>query len=272
MARYQNKACCVMGDFNAVWEPSERKDIGALRVDRLEMDRFNLFIDTCQLFDIPVVGRLFTWYRPNDTSRSRLDRVLVSETWMQKWPGTTQFVHSKQVSDHCALVVKNKLVDWGPKPFRYFDVWQNEAGFKQVVKSAWDLDIGCGNPLEKVKLKLKEVKKEVKSWVVEAFNSDKLKEQQLLHEIDALDQYDDEGNLQEFMRIKRIQLLGDLRILSEKENAMLRQKSRVDWLAKGDQNSKFFHSTLRWRRISNDIKGLVLNGEWCDDLSRLRAQ
>jgi len=73
------------------------------------------------------------------------------------------------------------------------------------------------------------------------------------------------------MRIKRIQVLGDLRFLLEKENAMLQQKSRIDWLAKGDQNSKFFHSRLRWRRISNDIKGLVLNEKWCDNPEHVKS-
>lgn len=82
LARYQNWACCVMGDFNAVREPSERKGMGAVRVDNIEMDRFNLFIDRCQLSHIPVVRRLFIWYRPNGTSRSRLDKVLVSDNWM----------------------------------------------------------------------------------------------------------------------------------------------------------------------------------------------
>jgi len=31
------------------------------------------------------------------------------------------------------------------------------------VKSAWNLDIGCGNTLEKVKLKLKKVKKDLRT-------------------------------------------------------------------------------------------------------------
>jgi len=28
----------------------------------------------------------------------------------------------REVSDHCAIVVKEKVLDWGPKPFKLFDV------------------------------------------------------------------------------------------------------------------------------------------------------
>jgi len=50
-------AWCVVGDFNAVRHHSERKGIGQERINRAELDVFNTFIDKCQLFDIPVVGR-----------------------------------------------------------------------------------------------------------------------------------------------------------------------------------------------------------------------
>jgi len=58
--------------------------------------------------------------------------------------------------------------------------------------------------------------------------------------------------------------------MSERENAMLRQKSKVQWLEKGDLNSKFFHSKLRWRRLNNDIKGFILDREWCEDPDQVK--
>jgi len=53
--------------------------------------------------------------------------------------------------------------------------------------------------------------------------------------------------------------------MDERENAMLKQKARVEWLAKGDSNSKFYHTRLRWRLLNNEIKGLLVNGEWCEE-------
>jgi len=48
---------CIVGDFNAVRYPSERKDIGLEQHSKVEMERFNEFIDNCHLHDVPAMGR-----------------------------------------------------------------------------------------------------------------------------------------------------------------------------------------------------------------------
>jgi len=83
------------------------------------------------------VERKFTWYRPNDTARSRLDRISLSDLWIETLPGSTQYILSRSVSNHCALVIKNRIIDWGPKPFRAFDVWFEVNGYKDVIKDAY---------------------------------------------------------------------------------------------------------------------------------------
>lgn len=35
------------------------------------------------LIDLPLLGRRFTWVRPNGSVMSRLDRILVSEEWIE---------------------------------------------------------------------------------------------------------------------------------------------------------------------------------------------
>jgi len=72
IASDKNLGWCLLGDFNAVRNISERKCVGNGYVNRNEIERFNLFI----------IGRRFTWYRPNGTAKSRIDRVLVSDTWL----------------------------------------------------------------------------------------------------------------------------------------------------------------------------------------------
>jgi len=71
-------------------------------------------------------------------------------------------------------------------------------------------------------------------------------------------------------------LLSDLRVISERErereNAMLKQKSRVEWIEKGGMNSMFFHSRLRWWRMNNEIKGLHINGEWYEEPDRVKSE
>ena len=50
-----------------------------------EMREFNDFIDKSELMDIPMVDRKFTWYRPNESVKSRIDNVLFSREWLDIW-------------------------------------------------------------------------------------------------------------------------------------------------------------------------------------------
>jgi len=64
--------------------------------------------------DISIVGRKFTWYKLNGSIKSIMERILVSREWLDVWPNSKQFVLSRLISDHCALVLRISLVDWGP--------------------------------------------------------------------------------------------------------------------------------------------------------------
>jgi len=102
-----------------------------------------------------------TWYRPNGKAKSRLDRFLISFEWLQQWPGSKQYVLDRQISDHCALVLKSNVVDWGPKPFRFLDIWQEDKEFENFIKSKWESYLVQGNEIIVLKEKLKMLKSDL---------------------------------------------------------------------------------------------------------------
>nr|KYP74905.1 hypothetical protein KK1_007599 [Cajanus cajan] len=75
---------CIVGDFNTVRRQDERKRVIGEYGAR-DMEEFNLFIRDMELIDIPLVGKRFTWFKSDDSMMSRLDRVLVSESWSAQW-------------------------------------------------------------------------------------------------------------------------------------------------------------------------------------------
>lgn len=93
---------CKGGDFNAVWSSAERRgDSISPSYGRREMEDYNQFIFHMELVDIPIIGKRFTWFRPNGNSMSRLDRYLCSHHWLARWPDGSQYVLERELSDHC---------------------------------------------------------------------------------------------------------------------------------------------------------------------------
>ena len=113
------------------------------------------------------------------------------------------------------------------------------------------------------KEKLKKLKSDLKVWNREVFGDVNLKGEILKMKIEDFDARDDVGVLDEEGRVERRSLLAE-----QNENAfrqVIHQKARLKWLKNDDLNSKFFHSTIKWRRARNGINGLVVDSLWSED-------
>ena len=74
---HKDMAWCIVGDFNTIRRKEERKNMISSSDYSREITCFNNFIQNSKLVDIPMVGRKFTWYKPNGSIKSIIDRVLV---------------------------------------------------------------------------------------------------------------------------------------------------------------------------------------------------
>lgn len=93
-----------------------------------EMEIFGDFIVGTKLINLSLIGRKFTWYKPDGSTMSRLDRFLISEEWLDSLNNLSQLGFKRVVSDHCAVILKEKELNWGPKPFRMLKCWEEMAG------------------------------------------------------------------------------------------------------------------------------------------------
>jgi len=267
-----DKVWCFCGDFNAVRRRYERKGVSTRDNQSGEMRGFNNFIDANLLVELPLVGKHFTWFSSNGKAKSRLDRVLVTEEWMQTWPMSKQYVQRREVSDHCALVVKSMIKDWGPKPFRTIDAWSLDKGFAGFVKENWSLYAAYGNAITVVKEKLKKLKGDLKLWNRDVFGNIEVAKKSILQELEALDCQDCSGSLMENERLQRLGLISRLKETDKKLESLLCQKARASWFKYGDSCTKYYHSFLRWRRLKNEVKGVEVGGIWCEEPRTVRAE
>jgi hypothetical protein len=139
---------CIMGDFNAIADPNERRGIGVSNLVGREVTEFREFISQMELVDLPLLGRQFTWFHTNGIAMSRLDRVLISPEWVTLWGNPCVWVAARDVSDHCLIILRYNNDDWGAKPFRFNNYWlQNKNskrwllmhGILKIVVVGWDM-------------------------------------------------------------------------------------------------------------------------------------
>ena len=161
--------------------------------------------------------------------------------------------------------MKDINIDWGPKPFRCLDVWQKDTRFKELVRTKWEKYIINGNGLYVLKEKLKRLKFDIRCWKKSVYGDVNKQKEELENRIQVLHGKDDEGELSVEEGEERKQLLADLGQVRVKQEAILQQKARMSWLSQGDLNTKFFHSSIKLRRMQNGISGLRVGDQWCDD-------
>ncbi|KAL8529763.1 hypothetical protein ACS0TY_006990 [Phlomoides rotata] len=108
-----NSCVYVAGDFNSIRRVAER---AGRRVDSSKRDigAFDSFIRDSGLIDLSLHGSSFTWYRPDGSCKSRLDRFLINNSWISKWLNSSQVGLQRSLSDHCPIVLEIKVKDWGP--------------------------------------------------------------------------------------------------------------------------------------------------------------
>lgn len=133
-------------------------------INRRNIRKFDEFISETNLFDLPLHGRRYTWYRPNGRCKSRLDIFLVNNAWLGRWPNTIQKGLPRSVSNHCPITLKVKPVDWGLKPFRIINAWREHEDFRELVENSWKEADVTGWEGFVMKEKLKIIKDKLKQW------------------------------------------------------------------------------------------------------------
>ncbi|KAL5184980.1 Thioredoxin-related transmembrane protein 2 [Glycine soja] len=269
---YQNELWCILGDFNSIRNQNERLSSSQNSVNSSSIAEFNSWISLMAVEEVRSIGRKYTWFRPNGSVMSKLDRFFISDSWLIQWPDTTQFVLDRDFSDHCPILLRSNFVDWGPKPFKVLDWWLQDKGFQDMVALKWSNYHPYGWGGFALKQKLKFIKGCIRQWSSSNGVINVKKIQDLKKELNALEV----GISDRIMNQSEVDLKKSLQEqlwhASNAYESMLRQKARVKWLKEGDINSAYFHNMLNHRRRHNAIQGLIIDGEWVQDPSRVKNE
>lgn len=127
----------LVGPFNIIrrvqeWFPQGRITRG--------MRKFNNFIATVHLMEIPLSSDKFTWSREGSViPQSLIDRFLISNIWDETFANTRVTRQVRILSNHFPILLEVGSFKWRPPPFR-LKGWLDLKGVLQVIENSLDFE------------------------------------------------------------------------------------------------------------------------------------
>ncbi|KAL0863670.1 hypothetical protein Bca101_042788 [Brassica carinata] len=246
----RKESWCVFGDFNDILHNGERIG-GSWRSDE-SFAPFNHMVKACQLLELQSHGNGYTWSgnRNNSTVHSRLDRCFGNRAWFNKFPNSNQCFLDKRGSDHRPVLIHLIEAQESYRGcFRFDTRFLKVDGVRETVANAWNDDQTRGG--RSVSIRLKACRRALSNLKRQAnMNSrDRLQKTETASEKEqsALSQSTDRIH---FLKRELVRAQRD-------EETYWWQKSKEKWLQRGDQNSTFFHNSVKARRARRHIDKLV---------------
>ncbi|RVW92334.1 putative ribonuclease H protein [Vitis vinifera] len=187
-------------------------------------------------------GGEFTWNGGhNNQAGARLDRFLVSPSWLDQFHGVTQSRLPRPISDHFPIILVGGGIRRGPTPFRFENMWLKVEGFKDLIHSWWQGIEVRGSANFRLAANMKEIKQKLKVWNREVFWRLDCNKSSALQRVDFWDWMESERSL----TMEKTELKKEAKENYKKcvllEETHGRQLSREIWLREGDRNTGFFH-------------------------------
>ncbi|KAK3228505.1 hypothetical protein Dsin_000386 [Dipteronia sinensis] len=192
-----------------------------------------------------MVGSPFTWSNYRDkASWARLDCFLLSLEILLWYPNLLQYGLSRSLSDHNVILIGEKDVEWGPKPFRFFNGWLEDKELMKEAIRGWN---GCkveGSKGWSLATKTKGAKNNMRKWLSGNKKSEN-KGRIIENRLETVEVLAESEGWNERLRKQRLELLSKLWKELRKEEQLWRQKSRVGWLVEG-RRQKLRNSFILW--------------------------
>ncbi|KAF4402657.1 hypothetical protein G4B88_012442 [Cannabis sativa] len=209
--------------------------------------------DKCSLADMGFEGQCFTWINKRQGAahvQERLDRFCCNQEWHNLFPSgsviTGDFIHS----DHRPVVATLENVvrvqkNDKSRGFRFETHWLKDEECHEIVNQTWLVPDG---PLESQD-SIIDIFGRLGPWNKGKFGSIPRLVRETQKQLDDL--LSVAAPLVRMEEVKRLET--KLNDLLSWEECYWKLRSRADWLAMGDRNTKYFHNKATGRKKKNAI-------------------
>ncbi|KAI8535207.1 hypothetical protein RHMOL_Rhmol10G0155700 [Rhododendron molle] len=163
------------------------------------------------------------------------------------------------ISDHCLVMILDDNRDWGPKPFRFLDIWLFNPNCLKVAEETWN-NVQVTGWAGFILQKMRAIKDRLKVWNKEEFGDINCALAVVGSELNRLDVLAEERQLTPDEKAVKCKSKTEFWRLSKLLESLWRQKSRVNWLKLGDKNTRFFQAMANNKYKRNMVGSIVVNG------------
>ena len=242
----------IGGDFNIIRRPDEKNNDNYN--DRWPF-MFNAVIDSLNLREIEMTGRKFTWanHLQNQTFE-KLDRVLVCTDLEAKYPHTTVYALTREISDHTPLLLSTNNPSSAYQPQFKFELgWLLRDGFYEMVTEVWNSTLVDGSPIERWQAKIRRLRQYLRGWAKSVSGAYKKEKIAILNKLDELDKKTEITALSEGELDLKHVLNERLAKLLREEEIKWYQRAKVKHLLECDANTKYYHLLANGRHRKTRI-------------------
>ena len=215
-------------------------------------------------------GRHYTWVGAGDNPTfEKLDKVLVSTDWEDKFPLSTVQSRDRDIFDHTPLVLNTGASTHAPiqRPFKFERGWLIRDGFYDMVVNIWQSDVSGRTPLERWQNKIRRLRQHLRGWAKHTAGTYRKEKKKLLALLENLDKRaelaplsDQEINYKHYLKERLVLLLRE-------EEIKWYERAKVKTFLVGDDNTRFFHLVANGKhrkqhiyKLEND-QGVVIGDD-----------
>jgi len=259
--RKESLPLLIGGDFNIIRNPSEKNND---KFDSRWPFLFNAIIDGLDLREIEMSGRKFTWANSKSVpTYERLDRVLVSTEWEQKFPLVTVDALNREISDHTPLLLStgDRVQVAGQHEFKFELSWLLLEGFFETVAKTWKSVI-CGySPMKNWQNKIRRLRQFLRGWAKNVEGNARREKKKLFRLAGELDLKAETQLLNQQELDLKQSLNTRIAQLHREEEIKWFQRAKTKNLLEGDNNTKYFHMVANGKRRKTRIFQLEQEGK-----------
>ena len=261
-SRLSQSPWIILGDFNQVLSVSEIYSLSQPIYCIQGMEDLNECLAASGVFDLTYRGCYFTWTNksPTNPKSRKLDRALINEAWLERYPDSNAYFDAPGSSDHSpCLISLGTSTSIRKTRFLYYNMFSSHPDFLKLLEEAWRQPIIPSSHMFSFYQRLRSAKECCKRINRTSFSDIQKRSKEAFAILEDIQR--------QVLTVPTPQLFEDEQaaraswiFYAAAEESFLHQKSRVRWLTVGDSNTGVFFKYVKANLQRNKIIYL-LDGE-----------